>query len=445
MPQDTFLFQGYDADITRGHIDFHFKVLHNNEDIPFTETIIYDPTLFTSRVPKELLSRILNGIHLILGISYWKTYCPPNIRLTTVRLTKGEAGFWETVYTKGLGEFFFKNTIDFRGLVRFPAEATDSPLVLPVIRTEGALVQLGGGKDSLVTSELLHTSREPYTLITVAPTPIHDRIAEAIAAPFLRIERKIDPKLLELNKRSDVYNGHIPISAIYAWIDLYIAAICGKRYIIASNEESANYGNVNYLGEEMNHQWSKSFEFEKLFQQYVRQYITPDITYFSLLRPLKEITIIKQFTNYSKYFGLFTSCNKNFQIVHRKVGSLWCGQCPKCAFVFLLLAVFLSKKELVRIFGKNLFEDPSLLTVYKELLGLVGTKPFECIGTPDECRYALYKAVQSGKYANDILIRKLQQLLKSVWQTIPAIEPALFSKSPNHLIPDHFARILANV
>ncbi len=195
----------------------------------------------------------------------------------------------------------------------------------------------------------------------------------------------------------------------------------------------------------MNHQWSKSFEFEKLFQQYVRRYITPDITYFSLLRPVKEIAIIKQFTNYSKYFGLFTSCNKNFQIVHRKVGSLWCGKCPKCAFVFLLLAVFLSKKEVVRIFGKNLFEDQSLLTVYKELLGLVGTKPFECVGTPDECRYALYKAVQSGEYANDILIRKLQQLLKSVWQTIPTLAPALFSKSPNHLIPDHFARILANV
>ncbi len=445
MPQDTFLFQGYDVDSTQGRIDFHFEMLHENEDILFTETILYDPTLSTSRVPKELLSRILNGIHLIVGVSYWKTFCPRNIQLGTMRLTKDEARFWETVYTKGLGEFFFKNSIDFRGVVRFPADAMDSPQRLPSIQTEGSLVQLGGGKDSLVTSELLRAAREPYTLITVAPTSIHDRIAEAVAAPFIRIKRQIDPKLFELNKRSDVHNGHIPISAVYAWVDLYIAALLGKKYIIASNEESANYGNVTYLGEEMNHQWSKSIEFEKLFQHYVQQYITSDITYFSLLRPLKEIVIIKQFTNYSKYFGIFTSCNKNFQIAHRNTGSSWCGKCPKCAFVFLLLSAFLPKKETVRIFGKNLFEDPSLLTVYKELLGLAGTKPFECVGTPDECRYAVYKVVQSGEYSQDSIVRKLQPLLKNDWATIPATEHEMFSKSPDHLIPDHFTGILANV
>ena len=166
-----------------------------------------------------------------------------------------------------------------------------------------------------------------------------------------------------------------------------------------------------YLGTEINHQWSKSLEFEKRFQEYIEEFVVSGITYFSLLRPFREIKIVELFTQYQKYFPLFSSCNKNFAMTNTRTEPFWCGQCPKCAFIFLLLAAFLDKEKVVSIFHKNLFADISLLSTYKQILGIEGVKPFDCVGTPEESLYALSRVIEHSEFTNDAVIVELTKLI----------------------------------
>src|SRR3989344_4660733 len=444
-PPNRFIFVGYEEKRAAGVVTFHYELERTAKTISFRETLSFDPSLYSGTKAKQtLIDNILKNLLLLLGINYWKTYCPESLIVKPFTLTEDQAKFWNTVYTKGLGEFFYENKIDFRNLVRFPF-GQSSDLSPSTVATSGdALVQLGGGKDSIVTSELLKKHNKQFRLITVNPTRVHSEVAYMISKPLVSVMRTLDPILLRLNKEDGVNNGHVPVSAMYAFVDLFIGALQGVSYIVASNEESANYGNVTYLGSEINHQWSKSLEFEELFREYVRTYITADITYFSLLRPMKEIKIVEIFSKYEQYFDIFTSCNTNFRIgVNRK--KQWCGRCPKCAFVFTPIRKFVPKNRLVSFFQKNLFDDMSLLPSYRELLGLVGIKPFECVGTPEESKYALFKADESGQFVNEPLVRKLKEELGESWSEIAGSGKSLLSLSQTTNIPEAFLPILKSL
>lgn len=54
-----------------------------------------------------------------------------------------------------------------------------------------------------------------------------------------------------------------------------------------------------------------------------------------------------------------------------------------------MLSPYLYKKELVEIFGSDLFEDKELLKTFIELTGNGDTKPFECVGTFEEVNFAI--------------------------------------------------------
>lgn len=280
---------------------------------------------------------------------------------------------------------------------------------------------LGGGKDSIVAGELLKKRKKRFALYTLNPVPLHKKVGKLLGGEIISLQRTLDPKLMRLNARW-AYNGHVPVSAIYGFTGLLAAALHGYKYVVAANEKSANYGNIKYLGQTVNHQWSKSVEFEKLFREYVREFITPDITYYSLLRSYNELKIAQMFSKYPQYFSVFSSCNTNFRLRQKfQVASgrlldgtfdngtkKWCGKCPKCAFVFAALAAFLPKNEVLIIFGKNMLADEKLIPVYKELLGIKGHKPFECVGTPEETRRAFALIRKRGEFDRDPVIRTIE-------------------------------------
>ena len=438
-----FEFSGYTVHKEKNSIVFSYNLVVSNRKEHFDETIII-PGLSTKidGVPPELLGRVFESLLLMLGISYWKLYCPKHMSTGSIILTAPQAQFWNTVYTKGLGEFFYGNAIDFAGLVQFPYKSDAAAEPISVSSVSGSLVQLGGGKDSVVTGELLREYSVSFDLACLNTSSVQKNVARVMDKTVMDVQRILDPRLFELNKQSGVYNGHIPISAVYAFVDLLIAVLYGYHYIIASNEESASYGNVRYNGEEINHQWSKSWEFEQLFRRYVADFITPSVSYFSLIRPLKEIRIVELFTRYKQYFPVFSSCNANFRIQNPRKGTLWCGECPKCAFVFLLLSAFLPKQEMMKIFHKNLFVDSKLLSTFEELLGLARFKPFECVGTPEESRWAFWQVLQKKEYDNDVVIKKLSAALPVDRQEMKAAEKRLFGLSSMHAIPEKFAPIV---
>lgn len=397
MPGDsTFEFISYEFQPAQKRAVFHYATKFPDKDpIIWTETIIL-PEIPRCPAPEKLLE----SLHIMLGISYWKFYCATNIKLP-YRLSKGEADFWNIVYKKGLGEFFYKNNLNPNISPKFPfskqavKDNSSYKILAPRFKS---LVGIGGGKDSIVSAELLKTDKFDFTSFHIEThstssgqtgSELVDNVIKTIGVPSLKIQRTLDSKVHEKHP----YNGHIPVSAIYAFLGIFSCILYGYDYFIVSNEHSSNFGNIKYKGLKVNHQWSKSFEFETLFSDYVKKFITPDITYFSLLRPFYEIRIVKMFAKYPQYFKLFSSCNNNFRAIPREVqrnsAPLWCGQCAKCVFAFAMLSSALPKKEVMGIFGKDLSKEENLKPLFKDISGQGSMKPFDCVGTFEEVQEAL--------------------------------------------------------
>ncbi len=388
---DVFEFDSYKICLDKKTIDFNYKVNH----LYLTEKIIL-PTPIPSSINPVLLKNVLNNLHLILGISYFKMYCPKKIT-TSYNLSKAQSDFWNKTYTKGLGEFFYKNKIDFRGLINFPYFDIPNQPIQPgrlyEAKKNKSLVGIGGGKDSIVAIELLKKEKKHVTglILETGRSHIQREVAKTAGIEFLLVKRVLDNKLFELE---NIYNGHVPFSAIFSFIALLVSVIYDYSSIITANEKSSNFGNLNYLGTEINHQWSKSEEFENLFNDYVKKFVTPDVNFFSILRSYSEMEIAGMFSAHKKYFPVFSSCNRNYKIKGNINQKRWCGECAKCAFVFIILAAQLPKKQVVSIFGKNILDDESLIPLYKDLLGEGSMKPFDCVGTFEESQQA-FKIIKS--------------------------------------------------
>jgi hypothetical protein len=202
------------------------------------------------------------------------------------------------------------------------------------------------------------------------------------------LHREIAPQLLELNKQNFL-NGHTPFSAMLAFYTLLASYGTATRCIALSNESSANEPTIP--GTDINHQYSKSLEFEEYFRRYVKENMNDCAHYFSYLRPLNELQIAKKFAQYRQYHPVFKSCN---------VGSKenkWCCTCSKCLFACLILAPFLTDKELITIFGEDLLDKPEMQQYFDELCGLAPNKPFECVGTVAEVNYAIAMILEERK------------------------------------------------
>ncbi len=399
-------------------------------------------------IPKKMLDRALQTLHVALGVSYWKMYCPPELFIKPGTWTKEQLDFWKTIYTQGMGEFYYKNQIDFRDLVHFGC-ATLVNQVEPVTRSQKprCLVPIGGGKDSATTVQLLESQQISFDAFTMGSSHIQEAFVEVLNVFYKSIERQLDPLMIARSKAKEVYNGHVPVSLAYFFTGLLAAVLGDYRYVVFSNEKSANIGNVEYLGMEVNHQWSKSLACETLVRHYLATYVTPSIEIFSLLRPLHEIEIMRRFVGYGKYFSVVSSCNRNFVVSSpqpkTEQGAYWCGTCPKCTFVFALFAAFLPKEQVCELFGKNLFADEALLPLYQALLGLKGIKPFECVGLPEEVLVAFAEARMHGAWSDDVVMKWVidQGLLEP--SVIEGMKKELFAVGSLETLPELFKKCFA--
>ncbi|MDO9512866.1 MAG: hypothetical protein Q7J34_14000 [Bacteroidales bacterium] len=380
-------------------IRYHFEVpglevFYPEITIPITEDIK------KNYATDSIIRNLVFHIGMVELISYWKCVCSPKLIILPVSLTENQILWWKNLYFQGLGEFFYLNNI--------PAEMSDfmtiqsqgDILAKSSLKTDAdkILVPVGGGKDSVVSLELLksHFNIQPFIL---NPRPASLQCVEASGIGMdrcLLAYRKIDPALIGLNERGFL-NGHTPFSALLAFVTLLVSSLHGIRYVALSNESSANESTTRTSG--VNHQYSKSFEFESDFRDYYKEFVCSDIEYFSFLRPLSELQIASLFARYDQYFQIFKSCNAGSK------EDKWCGKCPKCLFAYIILSPFMPIDKLKKAFGTNMFEKEFMMKEMDELTGKNPVKPFECVGTVEEVNEALHRYILRYSDSSEVLLK----------------------------------------
>jgi len=451
-----FTYDSFQSELTpKGlKITHHFKV---GSDIEFHPTVTIEgvTTQQWSAIPQELKDYWIFHLGLAEIPSYWKATASPEIIIKAGYLNPDQIAWWHNLLIKGMGEYFYVNQIDFttENFVTWSSTAPETSLAAdlsypPV--TTSYLIPIGGGKDSTLSLCLLDQSQLTYDAFLLNPTPAMEQIAQ-IARPQRTIiaQRIIDPQLLELNQKGYL-NGHTPFSAYLGFLSRFAGFIFGNTSVVISNERSSNEGNVLYHNQTINHQYSKTYEFEQGFNKYLKKngLVSPQQTepaYFSLLRPLYELQISQLFLQcpqFDQYTPIFRSCNRGQKT------NTWCGECSKCLFAYITFYPFLAPKKITKIFGQDLFANESLFPEALALLGKTEAKPFDCVGTHEESIAAFYLCIEKNR-ANQT---DLPILLQLIWDQVlskqhnlkESSDKILHSWNQNHQLPGRMETLIQN-
>jgi UDP-N-acetyl-alpha-D-muramoyl-L-alanyl-L-glutamate epimerase len=428
MERREFVCEGYRFAPETGALSLTYAF---DEGPRFEERIVFP---IASRILSEpegvALDRVFRLLLLACGVSYYKAFAPERVRCAAFPLDPSTATFFNDFYMKGLGEFAWRNGVDLAGL-SLVAETIEPLTALRLELPRLTCVPVGGGKDSIVTVECLKRAGEPLVLFELGnAAPIEATIAQT-GLPAIRVTRRLDPTLFALNE-AGALNGHVPITGILSMIVLACAIIHGFDAIAMSNEHSASAPNIA----DVNHQYSKSFEFEHAFNRFLERHVIEGVGYFSLLRPLSEVAIARRFARHTDYLPVFRSCNTAFRQSPERRGTNWCCDCPKCRFVFLALAPFVERQRLIATFGCDILDDPTQIDGFAELCGLQQHKPFECVGEVEESATVLAHLANLAEWRDDAVVRALAPRLQA------RDFAALFTPRGPHLVPARYLAML---
>jgi len=414
-------------------------------DLRFTEVLQIPPPRDPALADSAAFRKLLGLTAIVLGTSYYKLKAPLVIAAPGIPLTEAERAFVIDVYENGLGEFYARNNLARFGRLTLDAPADDQGPIAPPSLPHRALLPIGGGKDSLVSVDLLSHAGADFTPFAVNPKgPILTSV-DSLGMPPLYVTRALDPEMVRLGKEPGYYNGHVPSTAINSMIASLCALLHGYDEIVLSNERSASEGNVEFDGRETNHQYSKSLGFELLLADTLANATGGALKYYSLLRPYSEARIASLFTNAGRFDHVFSSCNRNFRL-NGNDGPLWCGECPKCHFVFLIFAPFMARERLIGIFGRDLLDNPANERSFRELAGLAGQKPWECVGEILEAAACLYTLTRHADWHEDAVVRAVKADLFAQYgeeKLQRAMAECLTDSHDHHIPPALAARVAA--
>ena len=407
----TFHYTGMSFDLASGVASFDYLARGATSEYPFTEVVTFPlPERQLDAQTLVALERVLELLYVAVGTIYYKSMAPESVVLDTVRLAPAAQCWALRLFRSGLAEFACRWQLPHVLDLKLAGQSGDTTAFgYDVVTAERPpLVALGGGKDSIVSLEALKAAGLRPVVYTVVrqPTPLLSEMMALTGVPSLTIRRAVDRRLTDLLSTGGARIGHVPVTAINSLIGVVAAAWHGLGPVVLSNERSASSGNLVWRGREVNHQWSKSLEAEALLRNALRGHASLNNACFSLLRGMSELHIAQLFTATNTYDRKVTSCNYAFRMGGNCV-ERWCNDCAKCRFVFLALAPFMDRGRLISIFGHDLLDDPRHIEGYRELLGLTGHKPFECVGEFSESRVALHLLAEEPSWADARVLRAL--------------------------------------
>jgi len=406
MINDKFIYNEVLVDNKDNSVYFTYTLVKDNKNFPFKERLVLPCAVRKSRSTMSCL----RALHLALGISYYKSSMPSTIE-HSYQMDDIEARFWNEVFINGLGEFLYVNQIPVDRLAKFKPQAGRQIEyeASEVSFDKGSLLGVGGGKDSIVARELLrelNLSCSGFVLASQDAVGVTIQVSSVMGIDLLIVKRYLDQNLISFQQLDGNYKGHVPVSLFFALCGSLLASIYGFSHVILADEASSSIPRINWQGRMINHQWSKSLEFELKFKQYVHSFITDSIDYFSIIRQLSSVAVAKLFASYPNYFTAFTSDNFVFRIdASKRPSGRWSLESPKTLSSFILLAPWMSVEEVLNIFEQNLFDFAELETMFLSLFAIGSPQPLDCVGTVDELQVSLNLIYQQSKFIDSPLMQ----------------------------------------
>jgi len=437
-PADATAFRLLNAALntTTGRAEFNF-LIDGPDPRRFTEVVEFAvPDGGPSGSGADLAERVLPVLGAVLGLSYFKVAAPARFEILVPGVTDAGVEYLRALVREGLAEFAYRAGMAGPLEPEILAETVQSRDEAKTL--EGPpLVPIGGGKDSVVSVEsLIKAGLEPVQF-AVNPNTVIRSVAKASGRPFVAATRTIDPALLGVNAEGAL-NGHVPVTAFNSLIALVQSALLGLGPVVMSNESSASDPTLTWNGAPVNHQWSKSLDAEVALIAMLRDQAGLVDSYFSLLRPFSELRIARAFSRITGYDGAIVSCNRAFRLGASP--PTWCGDCPKCRFVFLAFSPYMEPERLIGIVGSDLFADPDQVAGFGELIGLGEHKPFECVGEEAESTVALSLAARRPEWRNRPVLVALLAAVPELEDGDSELENLILADSAAVAIPEPYER-----
>lgn len=393
----------------------------------FTETFEFPVEIVVTNTTRHLIDLL----SVVAAVSYAKASAPVRINAAHIGLTPHAQKMIDVVFDEGMREFAFHNGLPLEHVCELGAHIATSAITGTgaIVNNESPLlIPVGGGRDSSVVATALH-SRKPL-LLSIGNNEYVQKIADELHLRLHTIVRTIDPQLIELNAKGAL-NGHVPVTAINSLVALVHADITGSRAVVMANEASASEPTRIVDAVAINHQFSKSSQFEALLRDALVS-LGISIDYFSALRDRTDSEIAQAFAvRCRSLHSSFMSCNKAMIRDTTRKSNGWCGRCPKCRSVFLSLAPFLTPREMTQIFGADLLDDPAQREGFAHLVD-AHNKPFECVGEVAAAIDSLNKLQQLPQWKEHDVVSHLSN-----------ISPIPHATSPRtHFIPDTIHQLM---
>ena len=393
-----FIVEGWSA--SGADVSFQYR----SGEYAFTEVVHFPLNVETSPV----VSRLLDLLAVVSGVSYAKALAPATVTFPSLDVSTAGLSLIQQTYNEGMREFAFQNQLPLTSTFEIAENARGDNFQIEALRNEQGrpLIPFGAVRDSsVVASALKHL--QP-TLFTIGINPFAEDIADALTLPLLVASRTLDPSLLKLN-HAGAPNGHVPVTAINSLISLVVAELTGHTSVVMANEKSASRPTRIVDGIEINHQFSKSLEYELSLRSAIDM-AGSIVNYTSVLRSVPDHDISFAFaTKCQALHRLFMSCNQAMLRDESRRSAGWCGDCPKCRGMYLSLAPFLSPHEMIDIFGRDLLNDPAQLSGFQDLMS-DQTKPFECVADVNESRESMSQLVTLPQWSQHNVVQSCRDI-----------------------------------
>jgi len=202
-----FVYEKFDINLNNNYLEtqYHFSIDNKLFFKPKIKIFLIK-NFQNGKLKTKDIENIAFNIGMVELISYWKSACPKKTIIKAGKLNESQIKFYKKLYFNGLGEFFYLNNIitDIDTFMELETDSEKEFNKFSIDTNNRSLIPVGGGKDSVVSLEILKQSIKENLSIIINPRGASLKTNEiaGLSSKLIKVNREIDQQLIELNKNN---------------------------------------------------------------------------------------------------------------------------------------------------------------------------------------------------------------------------------------------------